>query len=327
MQNIAAVGDAVEISDWQAEIPALKDRYPTRQVVGSIAAAVNENHWKQLADGMLAAGVDALELDVSCSHDPILDIEAGKLDRMSELAGTVTTWVKQVCEKPVIVKLPAFAPNLESVVAVSHEAGAAGVSAINTLPGLLGVDLETLEPLPAVQGYGSYGGLSGPAIKPVALRVVSLLSQLGILPVSGIGGVSTWEDVAEFVLCGATCVQLCTAVMWNGYGILNNLLDGLTQYLEGRGLRSVGDLVGLADASLVPSVFDLPDRIGMVARIVPERCRNCGLCVVACRDGGFQAISEGDGATTIDAELCDGCGLCFVVCPFDAVEWQQGTAG
>lgn len=326
MQNIATSGGHMKMADWQAQIPPVKAQYPDHIVIGSIAATMDEGDWKWLTEGMLKAGVDAIELDASCSHSSAQLVKGRLVGEVPELTGKVTRWVKEVCDKPVIVKLPAFVPDFQNMLEVCAEAGAAGVSGINTLPCLIGVNLETFEPLLSVQGRTAYGGLSGPAIKPVALRAVSLMAKAGVLPVSGIGGISSWEDAAEFILLGATTAQLCTAVMWHGYGIIEELVDGLSRYVEEKGLRSVSELVGRSNVLVEPSVANLQARSGVFAHIVPERCRKCGLCVAACRDSGFQAISQDEEeAAVVDPGHCDGCGLCFIICPADAIEWRQGA--
>jgi dihydropyrimidine dehydrogenase (NAD+) subunit PreA len=324
MQNIATSGGHMEMPDWQAQIPAVKDRYPEHIVIGSIAATLDEDDWKWLTEGMLEAGVDAIELDASCSHASPQLVGGRLIGAVPELAAQVTEWAKEVCDRPVMVKLPAFVSDFKVMVEACAEAGAAAVSGINSLPCLIGVDLDTFEPLLSVQGRTSYGGLSGPAIKPVALRAVSLMAEAGKVPVSGIGGVSSWEDAAEFLLLGAVTVQVCTAAMWYGYGLVEGLIDGLGDYLARKGLRSATELVGRTNALVESSIKDLETRSGLRARIVPEECQQCGRCVPACRDGGFQAISEDrEGTAVVDPARCDGCGLCMVVCPFDAIEWQQ----
>jgi dihydropyrimidine dehydrogenase (NAD+) subunit PreA len=326
MQNIATSGGHMEMADWQAQIPAVKARYPDCIVIGSIAATMDEGDWKWLAEGMLEAGVDAIEVDASCSHSSAQLVEGRLVGEVPELAGKVTRWVKQVCDKPAIVKLSAFVPDSARMLAACADAGAAAVSGINTLPCLVGVNLETFEPLLSVQGRGAYGGLSGPAIKPVALRAVSLMAKAGILQVSGIGGISSWKDAAEFILLGATTVQLCTAVMWHGYAIIEKLVGGLSTYVGEKGFHSVSEMVGRSNALVEPSIAGLQARSGLFAYVVPERCRKCGQCVPACRDGGFQAISQdGEGTAIVDSKRCDGCGLCFIVCPAHAIEWRKGA--
>jgi dihydropyrimidine dehydrogenase (NAD+) subunit PreA len=324
MQNIATSGGHMEMRDWQVQIPVVKDEYPEHVVIGSIAAALVEDDWKWLTDGMLEAGVDAIELDASCSHASPQLVGGRLIGAVPELAAQVTEWAREVCDRPVIVKLPAFVSDFVGMVDACAEAGAAAVSGINSLPCLIGVDLDTLEPLLSVQGRTAYGGFSGPAIKPVALRAVSLMAKAGKVPVSGIGGVSSWQDAAEFILLGAFTVQVCTAAMWYGYGMVEDLINGLGSYLAEKGLRSVEDLVGRTNALVAGSIKDLETRSGLRARVVPEECQRCGRCTRACRDGGFQAISEDpEGTAIVDPARCDGCGLCMVVCPFGAIEWQQ----
>lgn len=325
MQNIATSGGHMEMPDWQEQIPVVKKNHPDQMVIGSIAATMDEGDWKWLAEGMLAAGVDAIELDASCSHSSAQRVKGRLVGEVPELVGQVAGWVRSVCDKPIVVKLPASVPDFPTMIKVCADTGASAVSGINTLPCLIGINLDTMKPLLSVQGRSAYGGLSGPAIKPIALRAVSLMAKSGELPVSGIGGISTWQDAVEHILLGASVVQLCTAVMWHGYEIIGKLESGLAKYLEDKNLKSVADLIGRANDLIEPSIANLETRSGIRAHIVSERCRNCGLCVVACRDGAFQAISQGaDGTTAVDPARCDGCGLCFTVCPTGAIEWRNG---
>ncbi len=320
MQNIATSGGHMEMADWQAELPPIKEAYPGHVIVGSIAATMDKGDWQWLAEGMMKAEVDAIEVDASCSHSSAQLVRGRLVGEVPELAAQVTEWVREVCPKPLIVKLGAFVPSFPEMLEALTQAGANAVSGINTLPCLVGVNLDTMEPMPTVQGHAAYGGLSGPAIKPVGLRAVSLMAKTGLLPVSGIGGISTWQDAAEYMLLGAGTVQVCTAVMWNGYGVIDKLIAGLSRYVADKGFSSVSDMVGLANVLVKPTIRDLETRSGLQARILTEDCKNCGKCIPACRDGGFYAISQGEAAPLVDPEACDGCGLCLVVCPFGAIE-------
>jgi dihydropyrimidine dehydrogenase (NAD+) subunit PreA len=138
--------------------------------------------------------------------------------------------------------------------------------------------------------------------------------------VSGIGGITTWQDAAEYVLLGAGVVQVCTAVMWGGYGIIDKMVAGLSKYVEEKGFASVSDMVGRANVLVEGSIANLETRSGLRAHIVTGACKDCGKCIWACRDGGFQAISQNGATPVVAPEKCDGCGLCYVVCPFDAIE-------
>lgn len=320
MQNIATSGGHMEMADWQAQLPPVKADYPDHVVIGSIAATMDKGDWQWLAEGMLQAGVDAIEVDASCSHSSAQLVRGRLVGDVPELAAQVTQWVREVCDKPLIVKLGAFVPSFPEMLQALAQAGANAVSGINTLPCLIGVNLDTMEPMPTVQGRAAYGGLSGPAIKPVGLRAVSLMAKTGLLPVSAIGGIATWQDAAEYMLLGAGTVQVCTAVMWGGYGIIDKLTQGLSQYVSDKGFGNVSELVGRANALVEGSIANLEARSGLRAHILADACKNCGKCIPACRDGGFQAISQDGDLPVVDPEKCDGCGLCVVVCPFAAIE-------
>jgi len=236
----------------------------------------------------------------------------------AELTGKVVSWVKEVAKVPLIVKLT---PNVTDIVFVAQAAqnhGADALCTVNTVSGLIGVDLDTLTPLPTVGGLSTYGGYSGPGIKPIALRSVAQIAKATGLPVSGLGGLSTWEDAVEFLAVGASTVQVGTAVMWKGYGIIENLIQGVGKYLERKGYTNLTSIVGTA----LPKLVEFPE-MPLQPRVrahIDETCDGCLLCVTACADGGFQAITGIKGElVTIDEKTCDGCGLCTMVCPLHSI--------
>jgi dihydropyrimidine dehydrogenase (NAD+) subunit PreA len=220
------------------------------------------------------------------------------------------------------------------------------VTAINTVKGLLGFDLDTFSPVPSVWGRSTEGGFSGPAIKPIALRFVADVSKDVGIPVAGVGGVVTWRDAAEFMLAGAGIVQVCTAVMRYGYDIVEELNEGMQMFLDHKGLASPADLVGKGLSNLVAHEA-LSREHKVVASVDEDLCIGCGACVIACRDGGHQAIEfrgakmpaqqgsagstpEASTSTTeasavgedaripvIDDEKCIGCGFCRTICPVE----------
>lgn len=316
-----------DVSYWTAEIAAITREYPDRVLIASIMASPDVAEWQELAGRVQDAGADAIELNVSCPHGMPERGVGAALGQHADLVGEVTRAVRQVAKVPLIVKLT---PNVTDIVPVAQaavDAGADILAAINTVQCLMGIDLETLEPQPSVAGSGTYGGYSGPAVKPIGLRVCSQLAQTFPVPLMGIGGISRWQDAAEYIAVGASAVQVCTAVMWDGAGIIRGMNEGLSGYLARKNFAGVGELRGRAlprigthtSLSRIESCFATAG--------FPDRCTSCGHCVVACRDGGYHAISLDDRRVVIDAELCDGCSLCSHVCPEGVIVMQARPHG
>jgi dihydropyrimidine dehydrogenase (NAD+) subunit PreA len=245
-------------------------------------------------------------------------------------------------------------PNVTDIAALGRAAvngGADALSLINTLNSVMGVDLDTLAPKPAVRGQGSHGGYCGPAIKPIALHMVSALAgdpEINV-PISGIGGIQAWQDAIEFMLLGASTVQVCTAVMHYGFRIVEQLQSGLEGWMREKGFQRLTDFVGRSVPRLkIWGELDLNYKL--VAEIDPNKCIHCGLCYIACEDGahqsirwdrvpmsefvpsngqqahvvrsgGFEVLPGAGGDTinvyTIKQESCVGCNLCSLVCPVD----------
>ena len=317
MENIELISQ-LTIADWQRDIADIKAAYPDRMLWASIMDAPNEKGWQRLAEIVQEAGADALELNVSCPHGMPSKGMGAFIGQNAELTGQVVAWVKKVAKIPIVVKLTPNVTDIAFVAKTAQENGADALAATNTVSGLIGVDVDTLTPLPAVGGVSTYGGYSGPAIKPIALRCVSEIAKATGLPVSGLGGLGTWQDAVEFIAVGASTVQVCTAVMWHGYGVIEDLLDGLNGYLDDKGFAGLNQVVGAA----LPKIVGFPEMpLAPRARaVVDDTCNGCLLCVTSCADGGFQAITGVKGeVVTIDADKCDGCGLCVMVCPLGSL--------
>jgi dihydropyrimidine dehydrogenase (NAD+) subunit PreA len=225
--------------------------------------------------------------------------------------------VKEVSNLPVIVKLTPNVAHIGPPARAAVKGGADGLSLINTINSLMGVDIDTMIPYPNVNGMASHGGYCGPAVKPIALNMVAELArdeEIGV-PISGIGGVSTWRDAVEFMLLGATNVQVCTAVMHHGYRIVEDMIDGLNNYLDSKGLSSVNDIVGKS-VDRVTEWGNLDLNYQVVARVNPEHCIKCNLCYIACEDGAHQCFSFDENKyPVVDESECVGCNLCVLVCP------------
>jgi len=266
--------------------------------------------------------------------------------QVPEYCEQITGWVMQVAKIPVIVKLT---PNISNIVMPARAAVAAGADAlslINTINSIIGVDLDTFEIVPNIGGKGGHGGFAGPAVKPVALNMLSALGTDAVvseskLPISGMGGISTWSDAAEFLLLGASSLQVCTAVMHYGFRIIEDLCDGLSNWMDEKGFKKISDVVGQSVHRVSDfKNFDLSFKA--VARIDQEKCIRCNLCYVACNDTAHQCIDlvAKDGSIVppgsydvrsngkeeaihtrpsvhVREEDCVGCRLCFNVCPVD----------
>ena len=307
------------VGTWLKEIREIKDEFPDRVLIVSIMAEMRKASWQTLAAAAEKAGADGIELNLSCPHGmPEKGIGAA-VGQKPELTKMVTAWVKEAVNVPVIVKLTPNVTDIEPVAEAAMAGGAAGLAAINTVESMMGVDLDTFVPLPAVDGRSSYGGYSGMAVKPIGLRVVSQLAKWGQLPISGIGGITSWEHAVEYMLLGAANVQICTAVMLKGYGIINNLVKGLESYLQKKGFSSLQEIIGLSLPNIVShSALDRSKPV--MAQANQEWCTGCNLCVTVCEDAGYAAITAGaNKSIAIDPEKCDGCSLCTHVCRRKAI--------
>ena len=316
-----------DVSYWTGEIAAMKKEYPDRILIASIMASPDPKEWQELAGIVQDAGADAIELNVSCPHGMPERGVGAAIGQHPDLVGKVTRAVRPVARVPLIVKLT---PNVTDIVPVAQaavDAGADILAAINTVQCLMGIDLETLEPQPSVAGASTYGGYSGPAVKPIGLRIISQIAGEFPVPLMGIGGISRWQDAAEYIAAGASAVQVCTAVMWEGSGIIREMNAGLSGYLARKKLAGVGALRGRAVPRIGThlSLSRSEKRCAVVG--FPDRCNSCGHCVVACRDGGYHAISLRDREVVIDLNRCDGCSLCSHVCPEGVIVMQVRTQG
>ncbi|MGH9897995.1 MAG: NAD-dependent dihydropyrimidine dehydrogenase subunit PreA [Pyrinomonadaceae bacterium] len=302
------------------EIRECKKKYPRHALIVSLMVESRREAWQEIARQVEDTGADGVELNFGCPHGMSERGMGSAMGQVPEYTSMVTEWVRQATRLPVIVKLT---PNVTSILPPARAAvrgGADALSLINTINSVIGVDLDTLIPYPSVGDKSAHGGYCGPAVKPIALNMISELardSEIGV-PISGIGGISTWRDGAEFLLLGATTVQVCTAVMHYGYRIVEDMIDGLSNYLDEKGFQSVQEIIGLS-AHCVTDWSNLDLNYKTVARIDHTKCIQCNLCHIACEDGAHQCIPlvqvNGKRLPVVDESECVGCNLCYLVCP------------
>ena len=247
--------------------------------------------WHRIVAQSEDAGADGLELNFGCPHGMSERGMGSAVGQVPEYTEMITAWVKEKARTPVLVKLTPNITDIRTVARAAKRGGADGLSAINTINSITGVDLDTFVPRPDVGGLSSHGGYCGPAVKPIALNMVQQVQSdpASALPLSGIGGISDWRDAVEFLLLGSTTVQLCTAVMHFGFRIIDDLKDGLSGWMAAKGFRTIEDFRSKS-LERVAEWKHLNLNYKIVARIHEELCIGCELCYTACWDGAHQCI-------------------------------------
>ncbi|WP_406945835.1 NAD-dependent dihydropyrimidine dehydrogenase subunit PreA [Halobacillus sp. SY10] len=316
------------------EIYETKKRFPDHAIIASLMVEPTQEKWHEIVKRVEDVGVDGLELNFGCPHGMAERGMGAASGQVPELVEKQTMWAKEVAQTPVIVKLT---PNITDITFTAEAAvngGADAVSMINTINSLAGVDIDSWDTIPNVAGNGAHGGYCGPAVKPIALNMVAECARHPKInvPISGMGGVSSWREAVEFMLMGATGVQVCTAAMHHGFSIIDDMVEGLDNYLDEKGIDSVMDLVGKSVEKYSDwGNLDLNHQV--VAQINNDVCINCNKCHIACEDTSHQCIdmlkdANGNDILKVREEDCVGCNLCSIVCPVDGaidmVEYANG---
>ena len=318
LHNIDLISE-YRIDEWAENIRWLKERFPEHRILLSIVGT-NHDEWVELVEKAEQAGTDMVELGLACPQGAMLEDEEQADGYMicqdARLTERVTRWVKDAARvMRVQVKIGSAVTDIVPIAQAVARGGGDSICAIDSLGGVVGVDLDNLSPMPSVQGASSIGGYTGRAIKPVGLRCVAEVAGAVSLPISAVGGIYTWRDAIEYMLLGGTTLQVCTAVMHKGFGIIDDLQDGMARWLAEKSYSTPADIVGLSLPNLVDNEV-LPRNLTVLSRIKDDLCVNCGLCYVACRDGGHEAILFGENRkVTVDDQRCVGCGLCAQICP------------
>ena len=302
------------------EIAAVKRRWPGRAVVVSIMVPCREDSWKAILPRVEDTGCDGIELNFGCPHGMSERGMGSAVGQVPDYIRMVTAWCKRYTRLPVIVKLTPNITDIRHPARAAKEGGADAVSLINTINSIMGVDPDTLTVSPAVGGEGTHGGYCGPAVKPIALNMVAEIArdpETAGLAICGIGGIGSWRDALDFIALGAGSVQVCTAAMVFGFKIVQEMVSGLSAYLDAKGLSGVEALRGRAVSSVTDwSRLDL-NRISK-AVIDQDQCIECGRCHIVCEDTSHQAITctqNGRRHFEVKEEECVGCNLCVNVCP------------
>lgn len=325
------------------EIYDTKKKYPKHAVVVSLMVETREE-WKDIIKRAVDSGADGLELNFGCPHGMCERGMGSAVGQEPKVNQEITSWAVEYSSVPVLVKLT---PNVGDIVPhglAAQRGGAHGVALINTIKSIIGVDIDRLVPMPRVGTQSTNGGYCGAAVKPIALHMVAQLArnQEFNIPISGIGGVANWRDAVEFILLGSTSVQVCTEVMLRGYRIVEDMIEGLEEYMRTHAFDTIDAMVGKA----VPGYSEwgeLDLNYETIAKIDADACIGCQLCMVACHDGAHQCIHPnptGSRVPIVDEAECVGCNLCQIVCPvpgcismeevdngFAPGTWNQHMAG
>ena len=312
------------------EIEQCRKEWPDRVIIGSMMAPIDEQAWKDLAIKIAGSGVHGIELNLGCPHGMCERGMGSAIGQVPEMVEQTTRWVREAVDIPVFTKLTPNITNILWPAEAARQGGAHAVSLINTVNSIVSVDLDAMAPNPVVGDKGTHGGYCGPAVKPIALNMVAEIARAqetqGV-DISAIGGIETWKDAAEFIALGANALQVCTAAMLYGFRIVDDMIDGLSAFMDQKGYRSIEDFRGMAVKNTV-DWNELNMNFDTKAFIDPDKCIECGRCHIACEDASHQAIefavaADGQRRFTVIDEECVGCNLCQMVCPVpDCIEMR-----
>jgi dihydroorotate dehydrogenase subfamily 1 len=262
-ENIELISDR-PFETWLEEFDSVKQSHPDGILIASVMEEYNRERWIEMIERCQEVGIDAFELNFSCPHGLPERKMGAAMGEDPDIVGEVTAWVIEAATIPVWAKLTPNITHIADPGKRALESGADGLAAINTILSVMSVDLETLRPQPTVEGYSVPGGYSCKAVRPIALRMVMELARMmeddfQDRTISGIGGIETGEDAAQFILLGASTVQVCTGVMINGYSMVGKMCDSLLAFMEKHQFDTLDDFRG-ASIPYFSTHADLVDR-------------------------------------------------------------------
>jgi dihydropyrimidine dehydrogenase (NAD+) subunit PreA len=318
--NIELISDR-PLADNLHDIEEVKKYFPEHAVIGSLMVETKEQ-WHQIIRDVENAGVDGIELNFGCPHGMCERGMGSAVGQEPNVLIQIVSWVMETAKVPVIVKLTPNVSHIQEPAIAAKRGGANAVSLINTIQSIIGIDIDNFVPYPVVDGKSTNGGYCGPSVKPIAMNMVKNVAKIPgyNLPISGIGGIENWRDAVEFILLGATNVQVCTAVMHYGFGIIREILAGFEQYMADKNFNSVDEMIGKA----LPNIMNWEElnlNYKVIAELDESKCIGCQLCYIACEDGAHQAIGLPENQDSriphIIEKNCVGCNLCSIVCPVE----------
>jgi dihydropyrimidine dehydrogenase (NAD+) subunit PreA len=315
LQNVEQISDR-PLKDNLADFLYLKKKYPDHRIIASIMGFSNEE-WASLAKAAEDNGADMLELNFSCPHMTV-EGSGHKVGQSFHLLEKFTATVKSAVRIPVLAKMTPNITDMTEPALYAKKGGADGISAVNTFRAISGIGLDDLVPRPNVFGIGAMSGYSGAAVKPIALHFIAEMAQcreLG-LPLSGMGGIETWVDALEYLLVGASTLQVTTGIIHYGYRIVEDMIEGLSDYMASRGIARVAELVGASLPHLQSTDHFELNRQG-VATYDLAKCVGCGQCYIVCHDAGGQALAwdATERRPVLDENKCLSCMVCSFTCP------------
>ncbi len=308
-------------------------------IIANVLGSLDFDPWVARCVAAEKAGADILEVNMSYAIQPGIGMHLGFHRDLDKARGIVRA-VREKTSIPITVKLNAFLipQEIRDWAKACVEAGADAITITNSMPGMIGVDVETGLPLTTVRDVtGRLRGMvtivGGPGTKHISLAATALVDSAVDVPIAAIGGVSDWYSAVEHMMLGASLVEVASAAMAYGHGMVRGMIRGLEEFMERHGYERVEDFVGLTSKKYhvgeVRTTCAPADEQPRKNVVDETKCNGCGKCMVACRDGAHEAITIEDRIAKINQEICWKCNLCILVCPEEAIstQWEAGILG